>query len=63
VGFIVLVVLCRVSACESLEGAVKVDGLDWGVLSIEAISCEVLVLIESVNCIFCNWLCLGGRME
>lgn len=28
------------------------DGLDWGVLSIEAISCEVLVLIESVDCNF-----------
>ena len=38
------------------------DGLDWGVLSIDAISCEVLVLIESVKFLdFHNWF--GGRME
>jgi hypothetical protein len=42
VGFIVRVVLCSVSACESLDADWNVEGWDIGVLSIAAIIREVL---------------------
>lgn len=46
-GLIVRVVLCRVSASESLEFEEKVDGLAWGVLSIVDMIRDVLLSTES----------------
>lgn len=42
-GLIVRVVLCSVSACESLFDVEKVDGWACGVLSIVAMILEVLL--------------------